>query len=583
MNTLSQPHHLRQLLRYVRPYRGPLTLALLATACSSLLGLIFPYFVGRLVNTALLSHRLSRLNHLALALVLVFSAQAGFVYLTTYLLTRIGQGIVADLRRDLFGHLLFLPVRFFEKRAVGEITSRLTADVGTVQNAVSNSLVQFLSQALTLIGGIGIIFATSWRLSLLMLLVVPVVVLMILMTGERLRRLSTEVQDQLAEANAGAEEALSSIRIVQAFNAEEWELKRYAERIQRSFQSALRVGRQRAFFIAAIQFASFACLSLVLWYGGHLVLLRQISVGGLVAFLFYTFYIALSIAGLTGLYAGFQETLGATRRIFAMFQETSELRPLSPVRHLSKVQGRVVFEQVHFHYPEGPEVLHGISLQAKPGQMIALVGPSGAGKSTLISLIPRFYDPQRGSVQLDGIDLRHLDPAELRRHIALVPQEVQLFSGTILDNLRYGRPEATWGEIQAAAQASHAATFIEQLPEGYATPIGEKGMKLSGGQRQMIAIARALLKNPRVLILDEATSSLDSESETYVQQALEVLMKGRTTFVIAHRLSTVRNADLILVLNHGRIIERGTHAELINRGGLYQELYQLQFGHQAHR
>jgi subfamily B ATP-binding cassette protein MsbA len=564
---------------FVRPYRWMLLVALLATAVSSLLGLVFPNFVGRLIDSALAGAKTpSALNQVALGLFGIFLIQSVFNYINTFLLARIGQGVVADLRKALFAHLIYLPLRFFESRKTGEITSRLTSDISTVQTAVSSSLVQLVSQAITLLGGITIILVTNWKLTLVMLAVVPLVIVFASISGRNLRKLSRRVQDKLAEANADAEEAISGVRVVQAFSAEALEAGRYAARIEASFQAALRVARSRALFSAVIQFASFGSIVLVIWFGGRLVLVGQMTVGELVSFLFYTLFVAISIGSFTGLYATFQETLGATSRIFGLMDEESEIKALGPVVKPENVKGQVQLEGVGFGYADrGIEVLKNINLKAQPGQVVALVGPSGSGKSTLIALIPRFYDPQQGRVLLDGQDIRHIEPLELRRHIAMVPQETQLFSGSIADNIRYGKPQASDTEVMEAARAANAHEFIEAFLEGYQTLVGERGVKLSGGQRQRVAIARALLKNPEILILDEATSSLDSESEALVQEALEVLMKGRTTFVIAHRLSTIREADLIAVLDGGEIVEQGSHAELLTRGGLYRELYELQF------
>lgn len=580
----SEPGDIKQLSRllsYIGPYRSLLAVALVATTFSSLLGLVFPNFVGRLIDGALSEARsAAALDRIALGLIVIFALQAVFNYLNTYLLVRVGQGVVADLRKALFSHLLTLPVRFFENRKTGEITSRLTSDASTVQNAVSGSLVQFINQAITLIGGIVIIFVTSWKLSLVMLSVVPVVILLASFAGRRLRKLSTQVQDKLAEANANAEEAIVGVRVVQAFTAEQVETHRYGQRILEALELAVRVGSLRAaYFGAGISFATFTSLALVIWFGGRLVLAGEMTVGALVSFLFYTFFVAISIASFTGLYATFQETLGASRRIFTLLDEQSEIKAESPTSNLGEVRGQVSFENVSFRYGDrgDTQVLQGVSLQAHPGQVVALVGPSGAGKSTVVSLIPRFYDPSAGRILLDGINIRQVEPLELRQHIAIVPQETQLFSGSIEENIRYGKPQATQAEVLEAAKAANAHEFISAFPQGYQTLVGERGVKLSGGQRQRVAIARAILKNPRILILDEATSSLDSESEALVQEALDQLMKGRTTFVIAHRLSTVRNADLIVVLDQGQIVQHGTHEELLAQGGLYKDLYELQF------
>ncbi|HEU4743123.1 MAG TPA: ABC transporter transmembrane domain-containing protein [Meiothermus sp.] len=571
---------LRRLLAYTRPYRAGLILAIIATLIGSAFGLLFPLVIGRLVDASFLrigSADTTVLDRTVLILIGVFALQAFFSAVQSYLLSRVGEGVVADLRRTVYRHLLTLSPRFFEARKTGEITSRLTSDISTVQGVVSSALVQIFSQTLTLVGTIIILFVTNWQLSLLMLSIVPVVVLAAFYFGRLLRKVSKEFQDRVADANARAEEAIGGIRVVQAFTAEPLEARTYADLIGASFQVALRRARIRATFNPVVFFAMFSAIGIVLWFGGRLVIAGELTPGQLVAFLVYTFSVAGAVGAFSGLFSQFQEALGASSRIFELLDEKSDLpEPANPVK-LGAVRGEVRLEHVSFGYGERGAVLEDVSLTAKPGEVVALVGPSGAGKSTLISLIPRFYDPTRGRILLDGVDIRDLTLHDLRSNIALVPQETQLFSGTIAENIRYGKPGASDAEVIEAAKAANAHEFITSFPDGYATIVGERGIKLSGGQRQRVAIARALLKNPRILILDEATSSLDSESEALVQEALEVLMQGRTTFVIAHRLSTIRGADKIVVLEAGRIVQQGTHQELLAAGGLYKELYELQF------
>ncbi|WP_245393730.1 ABC transporter ATP-binding protein [Allomeiothermus silvanus] len=571
---------LRRLLAYTRPYRTELSVAIIATLIGSAFGLLFPLVIGRLVDASFLrigSADTTVLDRTVLILIGVFALQAFFTAVQSYLLSRVGEGVVADLRRTVYRHLLTLSPRFFETRKTGEITSRLTSDISTVQGVVSSALVQIFSQTLTLVGTVIILFVTNWRLSLLMLSIVPVVVLAAFYFGRLLRKVSKEFQDRVADANARAEEAIGGIRVVQAFTAEPLEARTYADLIGASFKVALRRARIRAIFNPVVFFAMFTAIGIVLWYGGRLVIAGELTPGQLVAFLVYTFSVAGAVGAFSGLFSQFQEALGASSRIFELLDEKSDLpEPANPLK-LGSVRGEVRFEQVSFGYGERGVVLEDVSLAAQPGEVVALVGPSGAGKSTLISLIPRFYDPTAGRILLDGVDIRDLTLYDLRSNIALVPQETQLFSGTVAENIRYGKPGASDAEVIEAAKAANAHEFITSFPDGYATIVGERGIKLSGGQRQRVAIARALLKNPRILILDEATSSLDSESEALVQEALEVLMQGRTTFVIAHRLSTIRSADKIVVLEAGRIVQQGTHQELLAAGGLYKELYELQF------
>ena len=574
---------LARLLEFTKPYRVTLLIAGVATLVSSALGLVFPQVIGRLLDAAFLkigSSDTRSLDGAVMLLVAVFAVQAGFNAVQSYLLSRAGEGVVADIRRALYAKLMTLSPRFFESRKTGEITSRLTSDVGSVQGVVSTALAQLASQSLTLVGGIAILLFTNWRLTLVMLASVPVVILAGRHFGLLLRRVSKDFQDKVAEANARAEEAIVNVRVVQSFTNEALEVKRYDEAISESFAVALKRSRIRAAFTPTITFAMFTSISIVLWFGGREVLARNITPGELVSFLFYTLFIAGSIGAFTGLISQFQEALGASSRIFELLDEQSDLpEPVTQNAEKPLLEGRVAFQNVSFRYGDrgDADILSGISLEVQPGEVIALVGPSGAGKTTLVSLLPRFYDVSSGTITLDGVDVRDFTLHDLRGHIGIVPQETQLFGGSVLENIRYGRPTATDAEVLAAARAANAAEFIERFPDGFQTVVGERGVKLSGGQRQRVAIARAILKNPRVLILDEATSALDSESEALVQDALERLMQTRTTFVIAHRLSTIRNANRIVVLENGRIKESGTHDALLRQGGLYATLYEMQF------
>ncbi|MEZ4605470.1 MAG: ABC transporter transmembrane domain-containing protein [Deinococcales bacterium] len=571
---------LKRLFAFTKPYRRYLILGILAVGVASLLGLVFPAMVRELFNSAFLSEGgMGKLNLIALSMLVVFALQAFFNYFRTYYLALVGEGVVADLRKKVFEHLMSLPISFFESRKTGEITSRLSSDVTTVQAVVSQALAQFLSQGITLVGGTIYLCFLNYKLTLVMLAVLPAVIIAGSYFGRQLRKVSTGFQDKVADANASAEEAITGIRIVKSFTAEKLESERYGEKIASSYEVALRRAKIRALFIPSIIMAMFIGISTVLWVGGRLVIAGELPGGDLIAFLLLTVFVAGSIGSFTGLYSQFQEALGASKRIFELLDERSDLAKTEEPLQLSQSQGEVRFEQVSFGYGDRGEenVLKDINLHARPGEVIALVGPSGSGKSTLVSLIPRFYDPSEGNIYLDGKPLSHISLENLRGHIGIVPQESQLFSGTIFENIRYGRPEASFDEVIMAAKAANADEFISAFPQGYETIVGERGIKLSGGQRQRVAIARALLKNPRILILDEATSSLDSESEALVQEALEHLMQGRTTFVIAHRLSTIRNADRILVLEDGNFIQEGTHESLLVQGGLYKELHDKQF------
>lgn len=573
------PRDLLRLLAYAKPYRVRLAIALLSLLIAGALGLAVPQVVRMLIDAAFVDRDSHKLNQLALLLVGVFAAQAGFSFLRTYLLSYTGERIVADVRTQVYIHLTGLPVAFFANRRVGELTSRMASDVSVVQTVTTGSITELLRLSIMLIGGVTIIFITNPRLSLLMLAIVPIVIISAHLYGRYVRRLSTSVQDRLAEANSVLEETLSAIRIVQSFVREEYERARYRDRIQDSLNLAVKRAVASGGFIAFIILVVYSGIAIVLWFGSRMVVAGQMTAGDLIAFVLYTFFVGGAVGGMTELYGQFNQAIGATRRVFELLDTKPEIKDPDDPEPLAKVRGHVRLVDVHFTYPDerALPVLKGVTVEAKPGEIIALVGPSGAGKSTLVALIPRFYDVSSGAITVDGHDIRSVRLADLRSAIGMVPQETTLFGGPVRENIAYGKLGATDEEIQAVARAAHAHEFIVEFPDGYDTVVGERGVKLSGGQRQRIAIARALLKDPAILILDEATSSLDSESERLVQDALETLMQGRTTFVIAHRLSTVRRADRIIVLDGGRLVEEGTHDELMTGGGLYKRLYEIQF------
>lgn len=549
---------------------------------SSLLALAFPLVVSTLLDAAFVKRDSALLNRIALGLLALFATTAVLNYIQTYWLSATGERAVAGLRRELFGKLLEMPPGFFADRRTGELTSRLTADIGLLQGILSHQLAEGARQVLALTGGITILTLMQPRLMLTALGIVPLVVGSAMFFGKRLKRITTGVQDELAESTAVAEEAFAQVRVVQGFAREPLERERYADRINRVITVALKRARVRAMFFGAITFTTFTGVTAVLWTGGRLVLSGELTPGEMVSFLLYTVSIAAAIGALASFFTAYQEAVGAAVRVFDLIEQESPIAdPVQPSALPDPVRGEVEFRNVTFRYRAddalSPPTLAEFSLRIAPGEVVALVGPSGAGKTTVASLLPRFWDVEDGAILLDGIDIRDLRLSELREAVGVVPQEPTLFSGTIRENIAYGRPDATDRDVEHAARVANAHDFIVALPGGYDSRVGERGVKLSGGQRQRIAIARAVLKDPAVLVLDEATSSLDTESERLVEAALERLQVGRSTLIIAHRLSTVQRADRLVVLDQGRIVEEGSHGALLRQGGIYSRLFQMQF------
>ncbi len=509
---------------------------------------------------------------LFLGLVLVQGVLSmGHSYLTAW----VSQHILADFRTHVFAHLQKLSLSFFAKRRTGEILSRLMNDVTVIQTTVTETPIDSAKQLVTFAGGVTFLLMMNWRLCLLILLLLPILVLVARLFGKRLKALSTAIQDQTASTTTLVEEVLSGIRIVKSFVQTHREALRFASQIRTALETTLHRAAVLAVFVPTITLLTFATAAAVLWYGGRQVIQGTVSPGDLFAFVLFAGILIGPFGSAARVFAQIKEAQGAMRRLFEILDTSPEVSDRPDAVDMPIIQGHVQAARLGFAYDPRQPVLSEVSFQVNPGDMVALVGPTGAGKTTLVNLLHRFYDPTEGTLAIDGYDLRAVRLESLYRQIALVPQETVLFGGTILDNIRYGREEATDEEVIAASRAANAHDFIGQMPDGYRTMVGEKGVNLSGGQRQRLAIARAVLKNPRMLILDEATSALDSESEMLVQEALDRLMGGRTTFVVAHRLTTVQRADRILVLNKGRIVEEGTHASLMERRGLYHYLYTL--------
>jgi ATP-binding cassette, subfamily B, bacterial len=571
---------LRRLFRvfeFMTPYRGLFISGAISLFVSTFTILAFPALAGELFNIAAGTPKyFSTLTQGTVALLVVLFFQSIFSFVRVYTFSLVSERGIADLRKQLYTKLIWLPLTFFDSRRVGELMSRVTSDVSTLQDTFSFTLAEAMRQIFTLVFGTAFLFYLTPELTVFMLLTFPVIVISAIIFGKFIRTLSRRTQDKLAEANVIIEESFQSISVVKAFTNELLQIKRYTESIQEVIRVATHGAKYRALFISFIIFVIFGGIVAVGWYGATLVQSGELPTGDLFSFVIYTFMIGFSIQGLGEIYTQLQRSVGASERVLAILEEQDEHQPVTEAIALS---GSIEFRNVSFSYPARKDaiVLRGLDFVIKPGEKIALVGQSGAGKSTIISLLMRFYPVTEGSIVAGSQNINEYNLIAYRRNLGIVPQEVILFGGTIRENIAYGKPGATEFEVREAARQANALEFIESFPEGFETVVGERGMNLSGGQRQRIAIARAILKNPAILILDEATSSLDTRSESLVQEALEKLMEGRTSIIIAHRLSTIKKVDRIFVIQDGRLAEMGSHAELSTAvNGIYSNLLRLQ-------
>ncbi len=580
--TLPGLKKLFKLYRYIKPYRWTYALGLLFLLGSSAASLVFPKLLGELVDYGNKGQLTQEINRIAMILIGVLIAQSVFSYFRIVLFVNVAEKTLADLRQSTFNHLVRLPMKFFQQRRVGELNSRISADITLLQDALTTTLAEFIRQIIIITGGVALMMVTSMKLTLFMLMILPLIMVLAGIFGRYIRKLSKLAQAQVADSNTIVEETLQGIQSVKAFTNEYFEMGRYKVKTLDIADTGIRNGKLRGAFSAFIILGLFGAITAVIWKGANLLAAGEIATGELFSFVIYTVFIGGTIGGMADVFARVQKFIGATEDLLEIFNETPEpvenLPELTPEQIL---QGGIRFEHLSFSYPsrKDQQVLNDINIDIKPDSLVALVGPSGAGKSTLVSLLLRLYEPTSGRILFDETCNQQIPLLVLRSQMAIVPQDIFLFGGSIRENIAYGKPHASEDQIEDAARKANAWEFIQKFPGGMDTLVGERGTQLSGGQRQRVAIARAVLKNPKILILDEATSSLDSESERLVQDALEKLMKGRTSIVIAHRLSTIRQADLILVLDHGHIVEKGTHEELLkSEEGLYRSLSELQFG-----
>ena len=564
-----------RLLAYIKPYKKRLAAAVVCIIMAAGANLYLPWIIKDMIDDVLMSKDMLMLNLIAAGILVVMFTRGVFYYGQSYLVSYVGQRVIIDVRSVLFRKFQKMPLSYYDRQQTGTVMSYITNDVSAMQSAIVDNLIELVTESSILIGSLAMMIYLDWKLSLLTLMTIPLVGFAMKIFGRKLKRSSTVIQERAAEITSLLQESISAIRVVKSFVRETYEIRRFEEQNWRNFQAAMKNVKLTSLLTPTVEFLAAIAVTFIVWFGGYEVVNEVITAGELVAFLTYAVNLANPVKRLSRVYAAIQKAMAAADRVFEVMDLDEKITDVPGAKPLPPIKGQVEFKDITFSYKEGQPALQHISLKAEPGQMIALVGPSGSGKSTIANLIPRFYDVDSGTISIDGHDIRQVTADSLREQIGLVPQETMLFSTTVMENIRYGRLDATDEEVVEAARAANAEEFIKDLPEGYDTKLGERGLNLSGGQRQRLAIARAILKNPGVLILDEATSALDTESEKIVQDALDKLMVGRTSFVIAHRLSTIFNADQIFVVENGHLREHGTHEELLAAGGLYSNLYNI--------
>jgi len=570
----------KRLLVFIKPYLPKLGAAVICIIMAAAANLYVPWIIKDIIDDVLAKRDMVMLNTIAIGIVVIFFLRGLFYYGQTYLVSYIGQRVIIDVREVLYIKFQKLQLAYYEKRQTGTIMSYITNDVAALQSALIDSLIELVTEGSVLIGSIVTMFYLDWKLSLLTFITVPLIAQAMNVFGRKLKTSGALIQERTADITSLLQEAISAVRIVKSFVREAYEIDRFRKQNDLNFRAQMKNVQLMSLLTPTVEFLSAVAVTLIVWFGGYEVVNGTMTAGSLIAFLTYAVNLSNPVKRISRVYGNIQKAMAAADRVFGVLDIEEKIKDKEAALDLPCIEGKVTFDHVSFAYKKDHMALKDLTLEARPGEMIALVGPSGAGKSTVANLLPRFYDVTEGSVKIDDIDVRDVRLDSLREQIGIVPQETVLFSGTVAFNIRYGRLDATDEEIVAAAKAANAHEFIMEMPNGYETQISERGSNLSGGQRQRISIARAILKNPRVLILDEATSALDTESEKVVQAALDKLMIGRTSFVIAHRLSTILKADKIVVLENGSVRECGTHEELLALGGLYTNLYNIQFNQQ---